>query len=52
MRAMPTTTVPKMIGASVMRISLMNPSPSGLRVIAAWGKNTPARTPRTMPIAT
>ena len=28
--AMPTTTVAKMIGAIIIRISLMNPSPSGL----------------------
>jgi hypothetical protein len=38
MRAMPTTTVAKMMGASVMRMSLTKPSPSGLRAMAKRGK--------------
>ena len=35
--AMPTTTVPKMIGAIIIRISLMNASPSGFIAAPAPG---------------
>src|SRR4051794_20872231 len=48
--AMPTTTVAKMIGAIIILIRLMKPSPSGFIASARVGKNMPRRTP--MAIAT
>ncbi len=37
MPAMPVTTVQKMMGAIIILISLMKPSPSGLNLVAASG---------------
>ena len=37
MPAMPTTTVQKMIGAIIILMSLMNPSPSGFIAVPASG---------------
>ena len=52
MLAMPTTTVKKMIGPIIMRISLMNPSPSGSIFPAVEGATTPSAIPRRMPTIT
>ena len=38
MPAMPTTTVQKMIGAMIILISLMKPSPSGFMAAPVWGQ--------------
>src|SRR5262245_11037827 len=51
-RAMPTTTDAKMIGASSIRISLMNRSPSGFICAPTSGLKCPSRTPIAMPIST
>ena len=50
--AIPTTTVQKIIGAITMRMSLMNPSPSGFMLSPAWGKKKPSAMPSTMPART
>ena len=52
MPAMPVTTVQKMIGAIIMRISLMKPSPSGFIFSASGGLNTPSATPSTIATST
>src|SRR6478672_378065 len=43
--AMPTTIVQKMIGAMIILISLMKPSPSGFIDSPVAGKKWPRRTP-------
>ena len=50
--AMPATTVEKITGAMIIRISLMNPSPSGFIAAPNSGRNAPTSTPRTMPVST
>ena len=50
--AMPATTVQKITGAMIIRISLMNPSPSGRISAPNSGRSTPTSTPRTMPAST
>src|SRR6185369_12035327 len=46
--AIPCTTVQKMIGATIMRTSRMNRSPSGLSESALCGHRYPIRLPRAM----
>jgi len=48
MPAIPTTTVQKMMGAMIILISLMNPSPSGFMVVPMSGKKCPSSTPMAM----
>ena len=48
MPAIPTTTVQKMIGAMIILMSLMKPSPRGFIAAPVSGKKWPSRTPRTM----
>jgi hypothetical protein len=43
--AMPATTVQKMMGPTIMRTSLMKPSPSGFRAVPASGNAAPTATP-------
>jgi len=50
--AMPTTTVPKMIGASSILMSLMKPSATGCRWTPMSGQNWPMSPPMTMAINT
>src|SRR5579885_3504554 len=52
MRAMPTTTVVKMIGVMIMRIALMKASPSGFMSAARGGSTTPSAPPITIAIRT
>jgi hypothetical protein len=52
MPAMPVTTVQKMIGAIIILMSLMKPSPSGLNCVAVSGKKCPSSTPIAMAIRT
>ena len=52
MCAMPTTIVVKMIGAMSIRISLMNPSPSGRIAAPLSGQKMPTMTPSAMPTRT
>jgi len=49
--AMPTTTVPKMIGASSILISLMKPSAKGCSLAPMSGRKKPIAPPMTMPIS-
>ncbi|MCY1217668.1 hypothetical protein D9M69_427680 [compost metagenome] len=49
MRAMPSTTVAKMIGANTILMSLMNTSPSGLRSLPMSGAHTPSAMPALTP---
>ena len=48
MPAMPVTTVVKMMGAIIMRISLMKPSPKGFMFSASGGLKNPSATPSVM----
>src|SRR5207253_10142211 len=50
--AMPCTTTQNTIGAISTLISLMKASPSGFRLVANDGKNTPSATPTTSAITT
>ena len=50
--AMPTTTVPKMIGAIIIRISLMKASPSGFIASPVCGQKCPSTTPMMMAVMT
>src|SRR4051794_37302597 len=50
--AMPTTTVVKMIGAIIILISLMKPSPRGFIAVACAGRSTPSSTPTAMATST
>ena len=52
MPAMPTTTVQKMIGAMIILISLMKPSPSGFIASPVAGKKWPRITPMTIAVMT
>src|SRR3984885_4415360 len=52
MFAIPITTVKKMTGVIIMRMSLMKTSPRGFNCSPAWGAKMPTRTPRTMPTIT
>ena len=45
MPAMPMTTVQKMIGAIIILMSLMNPSPRGFMASPTPGKKCPSRIP-------
>ena len=49
---MPWTTVQKMIGAIIILISAMKPSPSGFIGIAIFGKKWPSTMPSAMAIST
>ncbi len=51
-RAMPCTTVQKMIGAISMRIALMKASPSGCMLVARSGLTTPSAMPSAIAIRT
>jgi hypothetical protein len=50
--AMPCTTVTKMMGAIIMRMSLMKPSPSGFIAEPAPGASQPTTTPISVPTRT
>ena len=50
--AMPDTTVQKMIGAMIILISLINPSPKGFITMAVSGYKSPSRIPATMAVKT
>jgi len=50
--AMPATTVQKMIGAMIIRTSLMNASPSGFIATPAAGQKWPTITPATVATST
>ncbi len=50
--AMPTTTVQKMTGATIILIRLMNMSPKILQPTAMSGATTPSAMPRAMPSRT
>jgi len=50
--AMPTTTVQKMIGATIIRTSLMNASPSGFIATPADGHTNPTATPIAVAMST
>lgn len=52
MPAMPTTTVQKMIGAMIILISLMKPSPSGFIAAPVSGQKWPSSTPAAMAAST
>ncbi len=52
MPAMPTTTVQKMIGAMIILISLMKPSPSGFIAAPVSGQKCPSSTPMTIAVIT
>src|ERR1700712_1271033 len=52
MLAIPITTVKKITGVIIMRMSLMKTSPRGFNCSPAWGAKMPTRTPRTMPSIT
>ncbi len=52
MRAMPSTTVAKMIGAKTILMSLMKMSPKGLKSLAMLGKKKPRATPANTPMST
>ena len=52
MPAMPTTTVQKMIGAMIILINLMKPSPSGFIASPVAGAKWPSSTPITMAVIT
>ena len=52
MPAMPTTTVQKMIGAMIILISLMKPSPMGFIAEPSSGLKWPSSTPMTMAVMT
>jgi hypothetical protein len=48
MPAMPTTIVQKMIGAMIILMSLMKPSPSGFMAAPVSGWKCPSSTPSTI----
>ncbi len=50
--AMPCTTVQKITGAIIIRISAMNPSPSGFIALAMSGKKWPSPMPTAIAIST
>jgi hypothetical protein len=52
MPAMPATTVQKITGATIMRISLMKPSPSGFSAAPVSGARAPSVAPMAMPTST
>lgn len=52
MLVMPETTVQKMIGPMIILISLINPSPSGLRSIPICGHTWPINTPSAIAMST
>ena len=52
MPAMPITTVQKMIGAMIILISLMKPSPRGLSDSPTEGAKCPITTPMAMAVMT
>jgi hypothetical protein len=50
--AMPCTTVQKITGAIIMRMSAMKPSPSGFILAARPGQKCPSTTPIAIAIRT